>query len=207
MRSLADTNLVGKRRALPGVVAVTFARNHDTAKGTVNGYAFGSRQDVLLANAFILAREEGIPIIYGGDPRPPEEGEPADGGLSDAENPTVLAGVAFHEKMMGKPQYFIPGNLIAPGADNPNTLFIRRGGDGLAIINKAKAFFDVKAATLPGMNAGCYKELQYKFNVSISKGGDGTLYVSQWGTSKRGGVLIGPQTALFLTRISSTACK
>lgn len=206
LHTLADVNLVGKGRALPGVVAVTFARNHDTAKNTVKGYGFGDRRDMLLANAFILARSEGFPLIYGGDFRRPEPGEPDDSSLSDAEDPLVVAGVRFHEKMMGKPQFFINGTQIAPGADNANTLFIRRGAEGLVIINKANAFFDVAAAKMPGMGIGCYRELNHNFDVSINAGSDGNNYTTRWGTSARGGIQIGPRDALFLVRAVSTPC-
>lgn len=206
LRSLADVNLVGKRRALPGVVAVTFARNHDTAKHTIDGFSFSDLRDALLADAFILARSEGFPLIYGGDFRQPESREPGDSSFNDAEQPMVVAGVRFHEKMMGKPQFFVNGNQIAPGADNPNTLFVRRGAEGLAIINKAGDFFDVAAAKMPGMDVGCYRELNHNFDVSINRGGDGNNFTTRWGTSARGGIQIGPRDALFLVKTSSTPC-
>ena len=57
--------------------------------------------------------------------------------------------------MSGESQYFRNGNEIAPGADNPNMLFIERGDKGLAIINKAGTFFEVKAAKMPGLKVGC----------------------------------------------------
>ena len=185
---------------------MTFARNHDTAKRTVQGYTFGDRRDVLLANAFILTREDGFPLIYGGDPRAPEGAEPPDSSTSDATESIVRAGVAFHEQMMGKPQSFIDGSAITDGADNPNTLFIRRGGQGLAVINKAGEFFDVGVARMPGMDLGCYSELQYGFLVSIDRGGDGNVYVSRWGTPARGGLSIGPRDALFLVKTSDASC-
>ncbi|NJP10666.1 MAG: alpha-amylase [Leptolyngbyaceae cyanobacterium RU_5_1] len=206
LRMLVEPNLVGKRRALPGAVAVTFARNHDTAKETVGGFRFGDRRDVLLANAFLLSRKEGVPLIYGGDPRPPETDEPADSSLNDADEPLVVAGVAFHKHMLGKPQFFIPGHQIALGADTPNMLFIRRGSSGLAIINKANATFNVATAKLPGMNPGCYQELHHNFTVSVERGGDRTPYISQWGTQNRAGISIAPRTALFLVQISARPC-
>lgn len=206
LRTLADPQLVAKRRALPGIVAVTFARNHDTAKRTVQGYTFGDRRDVLLADAFILSREDGFPLIYGGDPRPPEGSEPADSSTSDASERIVRAAVAFHEQMMGKSQSFVDGGAIADDADNPNTLFLRRGSTGLAVINKAGELFDARVARMPGMDLGCYRELQYGFLVSIDRGGDGNVYVSRWGTPARGGLSIGPRDALFLVKTSSAPC-
>jgi alpha-amylase len=174
LRSLI--NPVAQQQALPGTSAVTFSRNHDTDKGQI-GYLFPTYQDAMLANAYVLARQDGFPIIYN----------------ADAYNPITKAGVYFHEKMMGQPQYFRNGNQIASGADNPNMLFIERGKKGLAIINKANNFFDVAAAKVPGLETGCYQELHYNFTVEIGKGGDGQNYINRWGTPNRGGIQIGPQ--------------
>lgn len=206
LRQLADPHFVEHGWALPGAVAVTFAQSHDTAKNTVTGYQWGDRRDVLLANAFLLARADGVPLIYGGDPQSPQANEPADSSLSDAFEPIVQAGIAFHERFLDHPQYFIPGAEIAPGADNPNTLFLRRGQDGLVILNKANTFFDLTVARMPNMAIGCYQELQYRFPVSIERGDDGHPYIRRWGTSHRGGVSIGPREALFLVKTSQQFC-
>ena len=116
-----------------------------------------------LANAYILARQEGFPIVY----------------MDDAKDSITKAGVLFHQKLMGESQYFRNGNEINPGADNPNTLFIERGNQGLSIINKAGEYFDVKAAKMPGLQVGCYKELRYNFTMAVGKGGDGQNYITQ----------------------------
>ena len=108
--------------------------------------------------------------------------------------------------MMVKPQYFRNGNEIAVGADNPNVLFIERGNAGLAIINKSKGTFDVKAAKMPGLQTGGYWEQHYNFNVSIGTGIDRQKYVTQWGTSRRGGLQIGGRDALFLVQTSPHLC-
>ncbi|MGA7933017.1 MAG: alpha-amylase family glycosyl hydrolase [Kovacikia sp.] len=188
LRSLI--NPAGQQQALPGTSAVTFARNHDIDKGQI-GYIFPSYQDAMLASAYVLAREEGFPIIYG----------------TDAYNPITKAGVLFHEKMMGQPQYFRNGNEVAERADNPNTLFIERGNQGLAIINKANTFFDVAVAKMPGLAVGCYQELHYNFTVGIGTGGDGQKYINHWGTPQRGGIQIGPRDALFLIPTAPQKCS
>lgn len=188
LRSLIDPAASGK--ALPGVRAVTFAHNHDIAKGQI-GYKLPTPQDTKLANAYILARQEGFPIVY----------------MDDAKDSITKSGVLFHQKLMGETQYFRNGNEINPGADNTNTLFIERGNKGLTIINKAGEYFDVKAAKMPGLQVGCYKELRYNFTMAVGKGGDGKNYIVQWGTKQRGGLQIGPRDALFFVQTSSTECK
>jgi alpha-amylase len=188
LRSLINPATSGK--ALPGVRAVTFAQNHDIATGQI-GYKLPSPQDTELASAFVLARQEGFPIVY----------------RDDAKNLIIKAGVYFHQKMTGEPQYFRNGNEIAPGADNPNTLFIERGNKGLAIINKAGESFDVKAAKMPGVQIGCYNELHYNFTIAVGKGGDGQNYITQWGTKQRGGIQIGSRNVLLFVQTSTNECK
>jgi alpha-amylase len=188
LRSLIDPAASGK--ALPGVRAVTFAQNHDIVKGQI-GYKLASQQDTKLANAFVLARQEGFPIVY----------------KDDAQDAITEAGVYFHQKMLGQPQYFRNGGEIAQGADNPNTLFIERGTKGLAIINKAGDYFDVKAAKMPGLQVGCYKELRYSFAIAVGIGGDGQKYITKWGTEQRGGIQIGPRDALFFVSTSASECR
>ena len=188
LRSLIDPANSGN--ALPGAKAVTFAHNHDIAKGQI-GYKLPTLQDTKLANAYILARQEGFPIVY----------------TDDNRDAITKAGVFFHQKMMGESQYFRNGNQIAPGADNPNLLFIERGNKAIAIINKAGEYFDVKVAKMPGLHVGCYQELRYNFNMAVGKGGDGQNYITQWGTKQRGGLQIGSRDVLFFIQTSTTECQ
>ena len=188
LRSLINPTASGQ--ALPGIKAVTFAHNHDIAKGQI-GYKLPTPQDIKLANAYILARQEGFPIVY----------------TDDAKDAITKAGVFFHQKLMGEAQYFRNGNEIAQGADNPNILFIERGNQGLAIINKAGESFDVKAAKMPGLQVGCYQEVRYKFTMAIGKGDDQQKYITSWGSKQRGGIQIGPRDALFFVPTSANECQ
>ena len=188
LRSLINPTASGQ--ALPGIKAVTFAHNHDIAKGQI-GYKLPTPQDIKLANAYILARQEGFPIVY----------------TDDNRDAITKAGVFFHQKMMGESQYFRNGNQIAPGADNPNLLFIERGNKAIAIINKAGEYFDVKVAKMPGLHVGCYQELRYNFNMAVGKGGEGQNYITQWGTKQRGGLQIGSRDVLFFIQTSTTECQ
>ncbi|HEY9652390.1 MAG TPA: alpha-amylase family glycosyl hydrolase [Coleofasciculaceae cyanobacterium] len=188
LRSLINPAASGK--AIPGDKAVTFAQNHDIATGQI-GYKLPTPQDIKLANAFILARQEGFPIIY----------------KEDAQDAITKAGVDFHQRMLRESQYFRNGNEIAQGADNPNLLFIERGNKGLVIINKAGEEFDVSSAKMPGLEVGCYQELHYNFRVEVATGGDGQNYVTQWGTRQRGGIEIGGRDALFLVQTAVKECR
>lgn len=182
LRSLV--NPADTKRALPGDQAVTFARNHDTwAPRQFDNWKF-DEGDLPLATAYVLARKEGTPLIL----------------TFDALNPTVVAATQFHEQMSEEPQYYRNGKEIAKSANSPNLLFIERGDKGLAIINKAGTTFDVIAAKMPGLAVGCYNELQYDFKMCVDYGGDGQKYVNQWGSPDRGGIEIGPRTALFLVK-------
>jgi len=177
--------------ALPGPNAVTFAKTHDTVPGSLlyGGYGLDSR-DSILANAFVLSRADGLPLIYG----------------EDASDPIVQAGVAFHEQMMGQPQSFPNGNEIATGGDSPNLLFIERGDLGIAMINKSGNPFDVADARMPGLDVGCYQELHYNFPMSVSVGGDGQKQITRWGNNERGGISIQPRDAMFFVKTSDNIC-
>jgi len=183
LRSLIEPQ--SSNGALPGVNAVTFAQTHDTVKGRDLYDAFGlEAQDVILANAYILARQDGFPLIYN----------------EDAEDSIVLAGISFHEQMLGQPQYFRNGNEISQGADSPNLLFIERGSNGLAIINKAGKSFDVETALIPGLDVGCYRELRSGLTFSVTADRNGQKSITRWGTSDRGGIQIDPRNALFFVQ-------
>ena len=178
--------------ALPGVNAVTFAQTHDTVEGRDLYDAFGlEERDVMLANAYVLARQDGFPLIYN----------------EDADYPIVRAGISFHEQMLGQPQYFRNDNEIAQGADSPNLLFIERGSNGLAMINKAGDVFDVETAQMPGLDVGCYEELQHGFTMSVTADENEQKSITRWGTPERGGIQIGPRDALFFVPTDPQNCQ
>ncbi|MFM5946992.1 MAG: hypothetical protein ACKO9G_27120, partial [Dolichospermum sp.] len=60
--------------------------------------------------------------------------------------------------------------------------------------------FDATAAKMPGLEVGCYDELQYNFKMCVAKGDDGQKYITEWGSKNRGGIEIGPRTALFFVK-------
>lgn len=178
--------------ALPGPRAVVFSRNHDTAMHQ-NFFNFGDVQDAILANAFLLGRGVGVPHIY----------------RDDYNNPIVKAGVNFYNHMKAQNTYIhTPENICSPASacDARNLMFIERGGVGLTIINKANEWVDVTAAKVP-LQKGCYLEGTHNFKVEVAAGGDGSHWISMWGAYDRGGIRIGPRSALFLRKISSGSCR
>ncbi|NET36462.1 MAG: alpha-amylase [Cyanothece sp. SIO1E1] len=191
LRRLSDPQSFGG--ALPGPSAITFAQNHDTAAGRDlhETFGFADQQDAMLANAYVLARQEGFPVVYS----------------EDANNAITQAGVRFHKDMMGQSQHFRDGNEIAMGADNPNILFIERGRQGLVIINKAGEAFEAEVAKMPGLDHGCYQELQYEFTMVVGQGQDDQTLVTQWKTSQQGGIQIGPRDALFFIKTDAQRCE
>ncbi len=137
-------SLTNNPGSLPGYNAVTFSKTHDTVPGgdLEGGFGFDPR-DQMLANGFLLARQDGLPLIY----------------RDDASDPIVQAGANFHEQLLNEPQYFRNGDEITNGANSPNLLFVERGDQGIAIINKAGEPFAPSSLRMPGLGEGCYQEL------------------------------------------------
>jgi alpha-amylase len=166
-------------------------------------FQFGTYEDALLAYAFILARKDGVPLIFNGD----------------FNERIVRTGIQFRHAMAHQPEYIRSGAEVCPaglkksrkksaaGCDNPNFLFIERGGNGLAIINKSAEWLDAPAARFPGLDEGCFREIRYGFDMEISRGSDGYKWVSKWGVDGRGGINVGPRTALFFKKISRHSCS
>lgn len=173
-----------RQQALPTDRSITFANNHDIETRQI-GYHFSDRQDTVLATAFVLAREEGLPFIY----------------RDDGSDPLVQAGVRFHQQMAGSPQRFLRGRSIAIGADSPNLLFIRRGDRGIALFNKAGEPFEVSWARLPGLKSGCYQDLRSQLPVRLGTG----ARVTRWG-DRPGGIRLSPRSVMLLVQVDPKVC-
>ena len=186
------TNPEGAGGALPGRDAVVFSRNHDTVMSPTF-FNFGDYQDAMLANAFVIGRGVGSPLVY----------------LDDARDPLVVEAVQFHKKMSGKGTFVRDVAEVcnaADGCDPKTTLFLERDGVGLMILNTANAWLDVVAARMPGLETGCYRELRHNFAVSIERGQDGQKWISGWGSTTRGGLRVGPRSALFFAKSQQELC-
>lgn len=184
-------SLINPQGVLPGTIEVTFSKTHDTiprdgrCEGLCQGYNFDSR-DQMLANAYLLARQDGLPLIY----------------LDDGNDPIVRAGANFHEKLLAQRQNFRNGKEIANGGNSPNLLFIERGNQGIAMINKAGEPFVQSVARMPGLEEGCYQESVFDFTMCVGRGRDGQKYVTQWGSPDKGGLEIPARSALFFVKKS-----
>lgn len=191
LRNLTHPESVGG--ALPGNDAVVFSRNHDTAMAP-QFFNFGDYRDAMLANAFVISRGVGTPLVY----------------RDDYKDPLVLGALRFNKRLQGKSSYVrrVADVCESEQACNPRTtLFLERGRFGLVIINTSDTWLDIDAARMPGLEAGCYRELSNNFSVTVSQGSDGHNWISAWGSPDRGGMRVGPRTALFLAKSGQDDCS
>ena len=89
-------------------------------------------------------------------------------------------------------------------------LFVERNRSGLMILNSANNSVDVPLAFMPGLDPGCYIDMDTKLKISIGKGSNGTVSVLEWGAGQqqlRGGFVVGPRSAAFLVKSESMSCK
>lgn len=185
----------GVGAALPGNRAVVFARNHDTAMSE-GFFNFADLTDAKLANAFVLGRGAGHVLVYRED-------------IADGE---VRAGVRFNKAMEGLPAHVRHldevCSLGSAGCDPRSLLVMERGDRGLVVINKTNEWTNLPAARVPGLRVGCYGELRLGFRMEVSRGHDGQTWISEWGTSARGGLEVGPRSSLFFQRLASqSGCR
>ena len=185
---------VGSRGELPGVSKVVFARNHDTAMDS-NFYNFGDLRDSLLASAFVLARGVGTGFVY----------------RDDYREPIVETAVRFHNKFIGTGVYVRNADEVCPSKCDARTmLFIERNRSGLVILNSANNSVDVPLAYMPGLDPGCYIDMDTKLKVEIGRANNGPMSVLEWGAGQqqqRGGFVVGPRSAAFFVKSSLISCK
>ena len=185
---------VGSRGELPGLSKVVFARNHDTAMDS-NFYNFGDLRDSLLASAFVLARGVGTGFVY----------------RDDYREPIVETAIRFHNHFKGTGVYVRSADEICPSKCDARTmLFVERNRSGLMILNSANNSVDVPLAFMPGLDPGCYIDMDTKLKISIGKGSNGKVSVLEWVAGQqqlRGGFVVGPRSAAFLVKSESMSCK
>ncbi len=183
-----------------GKDSVTFARNHDTISK-----AFKDQKYAELAWAYVLARKEGVPLIFSDNTH-----ELTNGAQADDKFNTVKAGIKFKKIMndLNAPAesvYLVNTHNSPCAYDEKNLLFITRGDKGFIIINKAneKRNYSVAEVTNTPLK-GCYKEIQHNFYVEIrpSPTEHNKKFISKWGISQSRGFNIAPKTALFFVQIS-----
>jgi alpha-amylase len=177
--------------------SVTFGVNHDSDPSINPGFpkcSYANRDDAVLADAYVLARESGTPLILAKD------------NLTVAYLPT---GAMFRRLMMerGKRGLNVREQVLDV-ADTQSMLVMERGSEGLFVVNKSSSSFDTPVLDLTLSNLeGCYQELRNKFTVAIERNGDGRKFISRWGTRQRGGLQVAARDALYFVRVAMAECR
>lgn len=190
----------GDLRSLPAAAindprSVTFGQNHDTIQ-SLNDSAINPYDDITdsyLATAYVLARQEGTPLVFNAD---------------NLNSPYIPFGVKFRQIMRQRGE---DGKSVAETIlrviDEPTILVMERGAEGFFVENKGIGQFDIPALDLTLSNLdGCYRELRNNFTVAIESR-DGKKYVTRWGTWDRGGLEIEGRDALYFIREPFSQCQ
>ena len=184
-------------RAIDDRRSVTFAVNHDSDPTINPGFSrcqVADRGDALLASAYVLAREAGTPLILARD---------------NLQTAYLSAGARFRSLMRqrGERGANVKETVLAV-ADPRTVLVMERGSEGLFVVNKAAASYDLPALDLTlSQVEGCYRELRNDFTIAIERRGDGRKFVTRWGGWQRGGLQLAGRDALFFVRVPFDVCR
>jgi alpha-amylase len=183
-------------KALNDPRSVTFARNHDTVK-EINSNAvapYDNPADAHLATAYVLAREQGTPLILN---------------IDNQSVPYVRHGVMFRKIMQtrGKEGKSVKENVLSV-IDSPSLLVMERGSEGFFVVNKAAERFNISTLDMTLTNLeGCYRELRTNMKVAIERRPNGKKNVTRWGTWQRGGMEVKGRDALYFIREPWSQCQ
>lgn len=188
-------------QAIPDSRSVTFGQNHDTIRNPQPGIAsansfainpYDDETDAYLATAFVLARENGTPLVFGRD---------------NLKSPFIPSGVKFRQIIKQRAtRENVRENILA--VVNSSTLLImERGDQGFVVINKSQAKFDIPVLdmTLTSLQ-GCYRELRNNFTVVIEPRNN-KKFVTRWGNNNRGGMEVQGRDSLFFIREPFSQCQ
>lgn len=192
----------GDLRSLPAVAladprSVTFGRSHDNlAEIRVRRQdaldPWSDAADAWLASAYVLARQDGTPLVLAGDA---------------AAAPYLSAGALFRRILAarGREGRNVRETILRP-IDRSTVLLLQRGAEGFAVINKGADRFDqpVLDLTLSDLE-GCYRELRSGSTMAVERRGP-KKFVTRWGSWSRGGLALEPRDALFFVREPFAAC-
>lgn len=192
----------GDLRSLPANAvndprSVTFGRNHDTiaeirSKKEDAYNPYDDITDSYLATAYVLAREDGTPLIFNED---------------NLKSPYINFGVKFRQIMTqrGKAGKQVKENILRV-INNPTILLMERGAEGFFVENKGTGKLDIPTLdlTLSSLE-GCYRELRNNFTVAIENR-SGKKYITRWATWNRGGMEVQGRDALYFIREPSNQC-
>lgn len=190
----------GDLRSLPATAvndprSVTFGRNHDTIR-ELNDKAINPYDDIsdsYLATAYVLARQDGTPLIFNAD---------------NVNAPYIKTGVKFRQIMTQREKN---GNNIQESIlrviNSPTILLMERGAEGFFVENKGTDKLDIPTLDLTLSNLdGCYRELRNNFTVAIENR-NGKKYVTRWGSPERGGISLEGRDALYFIREPFSQCQ
>lgn len=176
--------------------SVVFGRNHDTIK-RLNDDAiepvYIDESDSFLATAYVLARQEGTPLVFG----------------PDNLVPYIPAGVKFRQIMRSRERQGrnVKDNVLR-AIESPTVLIMERGSEGFFVVNKGSDEFNIPQIDMTLTNLeGCYKEVRNNFAVAIERRDGNKKFVTRWGTWDRGGMQVKGRDALYFTRESFDQCK
>lgn len=175
--------------------SVTFGTNHDTIK-ELNDFAispYNDNTDSYLATAYVLAREDGTPLVFNED---------------NFKIAYIKSGVKFRQIMARRKKEGknVKENILKV-TNSPNVSLMERGAEGFFVENKGAGKFDIPTLDLTLSNLeGCYRELRNDFTVAIESK-DGKKFVTRWGTPDRGGMKVEGRDALYFIREPFGQCN
>ncbi|XGB43989.1 MAG: alpha-amylase [Nodosilinea sp. LVE1205-7] len=174
--------------------SVVFGRNHDQIKRLNDDAlnAYDDETDSYLATAYVLARQQGTPLIFG----------------PDNLVPYIPAGVKFRRIMheRGKEGRNVKDNVLQV-PDSKTVLMMERGSEGFFVVNKGLDKFNVQVMDLTLTNLeGCYRELRNNFTVAIERRANNKKFVTRWGTWDRGGMEVQGRDAIYFIREPFNQC-
>lgn len=147
LRSLVDPAAAGN--ALPWYRAVTFSVTHDVPNNDGFRGMLLDPQDEYLANAYVLGRDGGVPLIYS-DRGESTGSHPEDGGRWQEcwKRYEIVQMIGFHNAVQGTPQRSL--------WDDDGFLVFARGDRGIVAINKTDAWASPTIQT-QGLRWGGYR--------------------------------------------------
>jgi alpha-amylase len=178
-------------RGLDDSRSVLFGMNHDTDTNNTEGLnemAYAERSDSLLATAYVLARENGVPLVL----------------HSDNQVDYIQAGAKFRQIMRAKSGEGLSVTENVLGIVEGDTILVmERGTEGLFIVNKAAETFDISKLDVTFTHlGGRYRELRHGFTMDIERKDDRKAIVN-WGDTNRDGLYIKGRDALYFVRAAS----
>ncbi len=166
--------------------SVVFGRNHDQITGWTSFNTYTDPTDSYLATAYVLARQQGTPLVL----------------RFDNLIPYVPTGVKFRQIMTQRGAKGLNvKDQVLKVIDSQTVLIMERGSEGFFVENKSAGKFDTPTLDLTLTTLeGCYRELRNNFTVAIEKRDNGKKYVTQWGSQNRGGMEVQGRDALYFIR-------